>query len=203
MLSCAAHNLALDGKQFRAMECGAGQESLRFWESPVPVMVLGRSGVIARDIDEEACVAAGIEILRRDSGGGAVLLGPGCLNYSLVLALDRHPELRDVRASYRRILGWVIAALAVPELEINGLSDLALTGKKVSGNAQRRGAKALLHHGTLLYGFDPRVLERYLKMPARQPDYRRSRGHSAFVGNLPLSASEIINRLSRERPVRP
>jgi len=156
---------------------------------------LGRSGIVARDVNEAACGADGVPILRRISGGGAVLLGPGCVNYSLFLSLEKHPELRDVRASYRHILSWLIRTLGVPGLEIRGLSDLALAGKKVSGNAQRRGSKAMLHHGTLVYGLDPALVERYLKEPARQPDYRRGRTHREFLGSLPLSAGEIAKRL--------
>ena len=157
--------------------------------------MLGRSGTIARDVDECACAADDVEILRRESGGGAVVVGPGCVNYTLVLSLDRRPELRDVGASYSRILGWIIDALGVPGLAMRGLSDLAIGDRKVSGNAQRRGAHALLHHGTLLCGLDPRLMERDLKPPERQPDYRLSRSHTAFVGSLPLSAREIISRL--------
>jgi lipoate-protein ligase A len=73
---------------------------------------------------------------------------------------------------------------------------LAIAGRKVSGNAQRRGARALLHHGTLLYAFDARVAQRYLKEPARRPDYRGDRRHAEFLGNLPLSSRQIRDALN-------
>ena len=192
----AAHELALDQELFHAIEKGTGQNSLRLWESPEPVVVLGRSGVPARDANESACAADGVAILRRESGGGAVVLGPGCVMFSLVLRFEGDPELRDTRASYCRILRWLADALDVPGLEIRGTSDLAIGERKVSGNAQRRGARAVLHHGTLLCGLDPRLMERYLKSPVREPEYRQSRGHAEFVGNLPLTAPEIIQRVS-------
>ena len=103
------------------------------------VVVVGRSGVISNEVEREACAADGVAVLRRDSGGGAVLLGPGCMSYSLLLSVEKHPRLRDVRLSYRLILGCLVRALAVPGLEIRGVSDLAIGGRKVSGNAQRRG----------------------------------------------------------------
>lgn len=199
--SVVRQNLALDTALFHALEAGAQEESLRLWESPVPVVVLGRSGVIARDVEEEACAADGIAVLRRDSGGGAVLLGPGCVNYSLALSLERRPELRDVRSSYLLILASIVRALLVPGLEIRGLSDLAIGGRKVSGNAQRRGSRALLHHGTLLYAFDARAVERYLREPVRQPDYRGGRRHAEFLGNLPLSADQIRQRMASVRQI--
>ena len=191
-----AENLALDTALFQALENGTGTESMRIWQSQTPVVVLGRVGQPARDIDESACAADRIPILRRDSGGGAVLLGPGCIVYSLALSLAERPELRDVRSSYRLILEAVIRALAVPGLAIRGLSDLAIAERKVSGNAQRRGARALLHHGAILYAADPGLFEKYLQPPLRQPDYRAGRPHAAFLGNVPLSAAQIDDRLS-------
>jgi lipoate-protein ligase A len=192
----AQDNLALDGEWFRDLEAGADAEALHLWESRDPVVVVGRPGAPSKEVELAACAADGVVILRRESGGGAVVLGPGCLNYSLLLSLERHPALRDVRLSYRRILGGIIDALGAPGLEIRGVSDLAIDGRKVSGNAQRRGARALLHHGTLLYAFDARIVERYLKEPHRQPDYRAGRLHAEFLGNLPLSAGEIGARLN-------
>jgi lipoate-protein ligase A len=189
--------LAPDRALFQALESAGGEESLRVWESPSPVVVLGRGGVAARDVNLDACAADDVPIARRDSGGGAVVLGPGCLNYSLLLSLDRRPWLRDVRASYQEILGWLIDALPIPALEIQGGSDLVLDGRKVSGNAQRRGARALLHHGTLLYAFDAHLSERYLKEPVRRPAYRGERRHTEFLGNLPLSGKEIAEMLER------
>jgi lipoate-protein ligase A len=193
----AEDNLALDSAWYRSLEAGAETEGLHLWGSAVPAVILGISGALSKEVDSEACAADGVAILRRDSGGGTVLLGPGCLSYSLLLSLDRHPALRDVRLSYRLILGCLIRALTVPGLEIRGLSDLSIGERKVSGNAQRRGSRALLHHGTLLYAFDAGIVEKYLKEPCRQPDYRRGRRHVDFLGNLPLSAGEIGARLSR------
>ena len=196
----AEENLALDDALFRLMECGAQEEALRLWESPAPVVVVGRSGVISNEVQEEACARDGVAVLRRASGGGAVLLGPGCLSFSWHLPLGKYPELRKVRLSYELVLGCLVRALAVPGLEIRGLSDLAIGGRKVSGNAQRRGRGALLHHGTLLYDVEPRWVEKYLKQPFRQPDYRSGRRHGDFLANLPLSCGQIRTRLARICP---
>ena len=193
---CAEENLALDTALFRLSKPEPKTRRSGCGRAPAPVVVVGRSSVISNEVEQEACAADGVAVLRRDSGGGAVLLGPGCMSYSLLLSLERHPELRDVRLSYRLILGCLVRALAVPGLEIRGVSDLAIGGRKVSGNAQRRGRRALLHHGTLLYEFEPRWVERYLKQPSRQPDYRSGRRHADFLGNLPLSRSQIRMRLA-------
>ena len=85
-------------------EAGQGDEVLRFWEWPEPAVVLGAGCRLAEDVDETACVADGVPILRRASGGGTVLLGRGCLLYSLVLDTEGCPALREVPFSYVYIL---------------------------------------------------------------------------------------------------
>src|SRR5204863_6569004 len=109
---------------------------------------------------------------RRCSGGGAVLQGPGCLNYSLVLRLDSHPALHTVTGTNRFVMERNRAALesflirGTPpqealfsksdignwksEIAVRGHTDLALGDHKFSGNAQRRRRRAVLFHGTFL-----------------------------------------------------
>ena len=171
-------------------------ETLRFWESSCLAVVLGRSSVVSADLHHQACAADRVAIVRRTSGGGAVLVGPGCLNYSLVLSLEARPLLRDVAQSYQLIFSRIITALGLRGLAARGVSDLALDERKVSGSAQRRGRRALLHHGTLLYDFDAALIERYLTEPRRQPAYRGGRRHAAFVANLPLAAGVMKQRIA-------
>src|SRR5437867_1628240 len=103
-LLTVAENLALDEALLLHAEAG-GPETLRLWEWPRPAVVIGAGGRLADEVDENACRGDEVPIARRSSGGGTVLLGAGCLLYSLVLRFDRHPALGDLRASYRFILG--------------------------------------------------------------------------------------------------
>jgi lipoate-protein ligase A len=196
-LPALADNLALDEALLIDAEEGHGAAVLRLWEWPLPAVVLGAGGVLALDVDEAACARAGVPILRRASGGGTVLLGPGCLLYSLVLPYEFDPALGDVTASYHFILERVRGALAdvVPGLERAGVSDLAIADRKCSGNAQQRKSAHVLHHGTLLYAFAAESVGMYLRQPERQPEYRRRRGHAEFVTNLPLGRADLERRL--------
>src|SRR4051794_15913181 len=103
-LATPADNLALDEALLLSGEAGEGGEVLRLWEWPGPAVVLGAGCRLAQDVDEAACAADGVPVLRRASGGGTVLLGPGCLCYSLVLRYDRAPELAHIPTSYVYIL---------------------------------------------------------------------------------------------------
>src|SRR5579885_3444321 len=100
-LPSPAENLALDEALLLAADSGDGGECLRFWEWPTPAVVLGSGARLADDVDEPACSADSVPILRRSSGGGTVLLNRGCLLYTLVLSYERDPALADIRQSYR------------------------------------------------------------------------------------------------------
>jgi lipoate-protein ligase A len=190
-------NLALDEALLLEAEAGRGQEVLRVWEWSALAVVLGAGGRLGEDVNEAACRADGVPILRRASGGGTVLLGPGCLLYSLVLAYDREPALAEIVPSYGYILGRIAETLGdvLPDIEKAGSSDLAAHRVKVSGNAQQRKRGHLLHHGTLLYDFDIGRVGRYLHEPGKQPAYRQRRDHSSFLTNLPVGKVELIRRL--------
>lgn len=193
----AVENVALDAALFTAAEEQDAEESLRIWESPQPAVIVGRFGALGREIDEGACRADGVPVIRRVSGGGAVVVGRGCLNYSLVLSLVGRSELRHVSASYAAVLGRVVDALGLADLRVAGVCDLAVGDRKIGGSAQRRGRRALLHHGTVLCEFDVATIERYLRPPVRQPAYRAHRRHTDFVMNAPIDAATARAALVR------
>lgn len=191
-LPTLAENIALDEALLLDAEAG-GAEVLRFWEWRQVAVVLGAGGRLESEVHIEACAADGVPIVRRSSGGGAVLIGAGCLNYSLVLSFERDAALGDLHASYRYILGRIQRGLAsdAPVLTFQGISDLTLGDRKCSGNAQQRKRTHLLHHGTLLYAFDATPMTRYLKGALRQPEYRHGRAHVDFVTNLGAGAEVL------------
>ncbi|HEV3447105.1 MAG TPA: lipoate--protein ligase family protein [Gemmataceae bacterium] len=172
-------------------------EVMRLWEWPKPAVILGAGCRIHDDVNEGACATDGVPILRRSSGGGTVLLGQGCLCFSLVLSYHHAPELSEIRPAYAYILERARRALRelAPGIECTGTSDLAAAGCKFSGNAQQRKRHHLLHHGTILYDFDLALVSRYLRLPSRQPTYRRQRGHGDFLMNLPVKSPELKRRL--------
>lgn len=190
-------NLALDEALLLEAEEG-GPETLRFWEWPTPAVVVGAGGKVAEETNAAACDAARVPIRRRSSGGGTVLLGSGCLLYSLVLRFGRNPLLADLHASYRLILERMIEALRpfASGAAAAGTSDLVVGDRKFSGNAQQRKRQSLLHHGTLLYAFDLPQIPRYLATPPRMPEYRHGRDHLAFVMNLAASSPELRSRIA-------
>ncbi len=193
-----AENLACDEILSDLVEAGKYDGVLRFWESTQYFVVLGVSQIVRQEVYEQRCREDGVRVLRRCSAGGAVLQGPGCLNFSLILLREGYPELQTIRGSYCYILGTIIKALEPygMRLEHRGVSDLAWEGRKVSGNAQKRRRRSILHHGTILYNFDLSLIGRYLREPSEQPAYRFGRKHDEFVTNISMSPVTLKKALA-------
>jgi lipoate-protein ligase A len=192
-------NLAADQSLLDAVEADPALAALRFWESPTYGVIVGRSNAIEREVNVAACEADSVPILRRMSGGGAVVLGPGCLCYALALPLPEHQtrNITAVTADIMRRLAHAFLAAGLT-VEVQGVSDLVHQCRKFSGNSQRWLKRSLMHHGTVLYDFDLTRISRYLHQPSRRPEYRGERSHAEFVGNLPLPREMITRMLSRE-----
>lgn len=188
-----AENLAYDELLLDDAESGRAADTLRMWESETPFVVLGVSQVLREHVRVDACAKDGVRILRRCSAGGCVLQGPGCLNFTLVISHEHFPEIQTIRGSYCFVLNRLAVALKEAGVSAShkGISDLAWRGRKISGNAQRRRKRFILHHGTLLYGMDPELMERYLMEPVDRPQYRGDRTHRGFVRSLNLDSDAV------------
>jgi lipoate---protein ligase len=187
-------NLALDEALLdQAEHSPEPLETLRCWEPAGLMAVLGRSSRCELEVDPEACRRDGVPVLRRTSGGATILTGPGCLMYALVLSYELRPALRAVDVAHHFVLDTLTAALRplAPAVRCRGISDLALGDWKFSGNSVRCRRRHLLYHGTLLYRFPLPLVEKYLRMPPREPDYRGGRDHRSFLTNLPLEITAI------------
>ena len=103
-LPTPAQNLACDEALLDACDAGTGPQSLRFWESTQYFAVVGFSNQADREINVEACRREDVPIYRRCSGGGSVLQGPGCLNYTLVLRIDESGPLASIASTNRHIM---------------------------------------------------------------------------------------------------
>ena len=183
-LPTLAENLALDEALLDEAEAsGDPRECLRVWESPELAVIVGRSSRVDVEVDRASCEADRVPILRRCSGGCAVVIGPGCLMYSVVLSYERRPELRSIDESHRFVLTHVGQAFGL-DASLSGISDLTLSGRKFSGNSLRCKRDHLLYHGTILYDFPLEKMARYLRPPPREPDYRAGREHGEFITNI-------------------
>ena len=193
-------NLACDEALLELCEEGLADETLRVWESPRYFVVAGYANRVAAEVNVPFCRQNGVPILRRCSGGGTVLQGRGCLNYALSLRIDESGPFRSIASTNQFVLErhrTILQALLQTPVQIRGHTDLALGGRKFSGNSQRRKRRALIFHGALLLEFDLAMIQRALLMPSREPDYRAHRPHSDFLVNFPVPAPQVALALRR------
>ena len=200
-LASPAENLACDEALLDWCEAGAGEEVLRFWESPEHFVVVGYADKVASEVNLAAAEAKGIAVCRRCSGGGTVVQGPGCLNYALVLKITEDGPLRNITRANQFIMEHNRAAIQSlfpnSEISVRGHTDLCLGDLKFSGNSQRRRKSFLLFHGTFLLKFDLTLVSDILRMPSKQPDYRQRRAHVNFLANLNVPAGKVKAALQK------
>jgi len=193
-------NLACDEALLDLCEAGDSDEILRLWALSRYFVVLGYANETATEVNLSACRELNIPVLRRCTGGGTVLQGPGVLNYSLIVRADDSGPFHSIAATNRFVLERhrdTLAKLIKAPVEWRGQTDLAIGGLKCAGNAQRRRRRFLLFHGSFLLHLDLGLLEKILPRPSHQPDYRRNRSHSDFLVNLNLPDHTLKAALSR------
>lgn len=88
-------------------------------------------------------------------------------------------------------------------VSLRGVSDLCVSDRKIAGSSLRLWKERLLFQIAVLVETDIALLERYLRHPSREPDYRRGRSHRDFVTSLrgagfSVTVAEVVGAL-RER----
>ena len=164
------------------------QSWLRIYEPRDVRLVIGRH----QDPERETLVANaqvdGVPIHRRVSGGGAVVLAPGMV----VVAMRLQNTLVGTTCYFELVNAALapsvtVACGVVPV--VRGHGDLAVMGgdgveRKVLGASLRQTSRLVVYLGVFLVADAVPLMERYLRAPSREPDYRVRRGHAAFCGHL-------------------
>lgn len=165
-----AHNMAVDDAILESVIAGESLPTLRFYAWSPPCLSLGYAQS-AEDADLARIEAFGWEIVRRPTGGKAILHTDE-LTYSVAMPSDHPLAIGDIVESYRRISQALIAALQflgvdphsekmTPNGEQPGAVcfetpshyEITVGGRKLIGSAQMRRKNGVLQHGSLpLYG---------------------------------------------------
>lgn len=177
-----------------------GRPRARIYRPPCCQVVLGAGSRPHLELDLVSCLADQVPLLRRPGGGCAVVLDPGNLIVSLIFPDDQLPGIRSSFDVISTVLIEVLAAAGIPGLSQRGVSDLTLGDRKVGGSCIYKPRGALYYSTTLLQRADLALIDRYLRHPPREPDYRAGRPHRAFVQNLgQLDESRVAAHLQAAR----
>ncbi len=157
---------------------------VRVYEWPDVAVVIGRGGKQELELKTDNIAADGITLYKRPGGGCSVVLDPGNLIVSVALPI---PGLGGIKSAFSAVSQWLITALGrceVPHVQQQGVSDLVIDGRKIGGSCVYRTKGLLYYSTTLLMDHDQGLVDRYLKHPPREPDYRKGREHKKFMVSL-------------------
>jgi lipoate-protein ligase A len=174
-------NMAVDEALFLLAEGSPWDATLRFYSWTPPTLSLGYAQDIGISCDLRVCETLGIAVVRRPTGGWAVLHDDE-LTYSVTASVTKRSFLNcDLTASYRKIAEAfqrglsrlaipcqiveqtegtpMKGASAVPCFQVPSRHEITSPdGRKIIGSAQRRGRNGFLQHGSVPITLDRRKL---------------------------------------------
>jgi lipoate-protein ligase A len=178
----AAENMAKDEELLRDAGKAGTLPVLRFYTWSPPAVSLGRFQDAGQAVNAEACRRRGFDIVRRITGGRAVLHKDE-ITYCIVSPISNGLFPNDVLGTYKTIAAGLLAGLhelgIAAEMVLRSgrhagmvksspqepacfsspsWYEILVKGRKIIGSAQRRVNGAFLQHGSILIDYDP-VLE--------------------------------------------
>ena len=214
--NCGAYNMGVD--QVLAAAAAQGPV-LRFYDWDPPAVSCGWNQQLEREANVEACRALGIDVVRRPTGGRAVLHWEE-LTYSIACTAEVLVSGGGIEATHRMIGACLAEGLrlfgAPVELERAGRCvgdlrsgpcfgstarwELKCQQRKLVGSAQRRYGRRLLQHGSILLGRAHERLPQLMRIDegARQKWARQVRAHSTDLQSCmgrPIDRAELVNCL--------
>lgn len=176
--------MSIDLPVLRAVQKEGRAWAFCVWEPYSPIVVMGRSGEEEKDVNIGECLACSVPVYKRRTGGGAVVLAPGMLAFSLAAKVGEKMVIKKYASMINHMVMDFLLQEGINNIEEKGVSDLAINNKKIMGSGMYRRNYLLFFQGSLLIAPDLDLFERFLKHPPREPDYRRGRRHDDFVTSL-------------------
>lgn len=160
-------NLALDEVLTARVGAGLRRPTLRIWEWDESAVVIGSFQSYRNEVDPEGAAKHGFDVVRRISGGGAMLMAAGSIvTYSLYVPASLVAGM-TFADSYAFLDDWVLQALRALGIDATyqPLNDIASPSGKIGGAAQKRLAGGgVLHHATMSYDMDGQVMTEVLRI---------------------------------------
>ncbi|MCL2526197.1 MAG: lipoate--protein ligase [Coriobacteriia bacterium] len=141
---------------------------IMLWQTK-PTIMLGQYQIAEAEVDMPRALDAGVELVRRPSGGGTIFTDEGTVLLSLLLpqrlipsGFDKFPQKR-ARAEFVDILCSALNQMGVPA-KPEGRNDIVVDGRKISGMAQHVHQGRSCTHGSLLFDADIELLSTLLRV---------------------------------------
>lgn len=171
------YNLAFEEYVF--LNTDYDEPILLLWQNG-PAVIVGKYQNTLEEVNYDFVKEKGINIVRRNTGGGAVYHDLGNLNYSFII-----PDVQS-KIDFKTFTIPVVKALesAGVQAEQTGRNDILVDGKKFSGNAQQFSNHKLLHHGTLMFDVNTDDVAKALKVKEGKFKSKATKSVKSRVTNL-------------------
>jgi lipoate-protein ligase A len=147
-------------------------------------IVLGNGNDLERSIHKEPVSQDNIPVYRRPSGGQAVLLSPGTLVVSYVMERNHFKSAMLYFDYFNQKIMVALKSIGVENTSIKGISDICIGQYKIAGSAIYQNKSLVFYQSVLNVSESGSLIEKYIKHPVREPDYRKGRRHVGFVSSL-------------------
>jgi lipoate-protein ligase A len=190
----AAESAAIDEAILESRASGATPDTLHFYVRARPTVSVGHFQSLAESVDLDRCREAGVDIVRRKSGGGSIFTDPGQLIYGLVVSESELP--RGATPSFAIVCSAIARAISSLGVEARHrpVTDIEVDGRKVSGSAQLRRKGVVLQHGSVILDADLELMDSVLR--GGRPSERVT-SLRAVLGRMP-SMDELKSAMRRE-----
>lgn len=147
-------------------DCPPASPTVRLYTYRDHCALVGRHQHLAAEVDLERAAALGIEVNRRPTGGGAIIMGRGQLGVAVVTRAPAAERPRDLLERFARGILAGLGSLGI-EAGFRGKNDLEAAGRKIAGlGLYLDGKGGLLFHASVLADLDVALMLSVLRVPA-------------------------------------
>jgi lipoate---protein ligase len=154
------------------------------WIPNETCIVMGRSNNSVDSLFTEDVVADNIPVYKRPSGGEAVVLSNKMVVLSIAVEQTDFKSGKSYFKDYNTKIISVLKNLGIEDLGYKGISDITINDLKILGSSIYQNKFIVFYHAVLNVGESVSLIDKYLKHPVREPDYRKNRNHKDFITSL-------------------